>query len=227
MDWAQAIETNRTALTRIVAGLIAMVEMAAAGATALLPRRVHRAAVRILVPAESALRRLIVIAARGLVVNIRNVRPMPAGLKLTASGGGRAAFSLFDPLRRFDMRQANTGSRPFPRVLSFGAAPLVPLFQPQPDFTTGTPTGDDGMVSAETLGRRLQAIKCALANVPREAKRLARLTARRARIAKYKFRPVLRSGPPPGHRQEPKDDVDRILSRCHELAREAVGQDTS
>ena len=39
----------------------------------------HRAVLRVLRPAESAMRRLIVIAARGLVVKVVPSRPMPKG----------------------------------------------------------------------------------------------------------------------------------------------------
>ena len=61
MDWARAIERNQTALTRIVAALMAMVEMSAFGAMRL-PQTAYFAVLRILRPAESAVRRLIFIA---------------------------------------------------------------------------------------------------------------------------------------------------------------------
>src|SRR6187401_464622 len=89
MDWPRTIETNQAALTRIVAALIAMVGLAAQGA-ARLPRPLYHAALRVLRPAESAVRRLIVIAARGVAVKPYALRPMPAGLALSRSGGGRA-----------------------------------------------------------------------------------------------------------------------------------------
>src|SRR5687767_2063811 len=107
MDWARAIEINQTALTRIVAALIAMVGLAAGGAVAGLPRPVYRAALGVLRPAESAVRRLIVIAARGVVAKPHAVRPMPAGLTLARNGGTRASFQLFDARKRF----AAMGSR--------------------------------------------------------------------------------------------------------------------
>jgi hypothetical protein len=61
MDWARAITINRTALTRIVAMLITMV----AGYETLVPKPIYHAVLRVLYPAESAVRRLIVMAARG------------------------------------------------------------------------------------------------------------------------------------------------------------------
>ena len=90
MDWARAIEINQTALTRIVATLIAMVGLAAQGAVARLPRPLYRRALSILRPAESAVRRLIVIAARGVAVKPHALRPMPKGLALARVGAAAA-----------------------------------------------------------------------------------------------------------------------------------------
>ena len=73
MDWNLAIEKNTEALRRILAMLIAMV--AGAGAQNTLPRQLHRYVLSLLRPAEAATRRLIIIAARGLVVKIRPWRP--------------------------------------------------------------------------------------------------------------------------------------------------------
>ena len=78
MDWARAIEINQTALTRIVAALIAMVGLDARGALERLPRPLYRTALRLLRSSEAAVRRLIIIAARGVVVKLHPVRPMPA-----------------------------------------------------------------------------------------------------------------------------------------------------
>ena len=120
MDWARAIDINRTALTRIVAALIAMVGLSAA---ARLPRAVHRAALRLLRPAESAVRRLIVIAARGVVVKPAALRPMPAGLALAGHGGARASFQLFDPRKRFVASgPAAPGQNPSPAFSSSASA---------------------------------------------------------------------------------------------------------
>lgn len=226
MDWARAIEINRAALTRIVAALIAMVAVAGGGVAARLPRPLYHKALGILRPAEAAVRRLILIAARGIVVKIPAPRPMPAGLAFAASGRTGTAFQLFDPRKRFDMRPRSAGPRPEPRVSVFGAAPLVPLFQPQRECVA-EPALDDGMVGAERLGRRLTALKDALEHLPRQVKRLARWQARRDRMARPKFRSALRLGPPPGHRKKPKDDVDLVLRECHALAREVLAEDTS
>ena len=98
MDWNLAIERNREALKRIVAMLVAMAglgnghsaiagrqsesepaqaadgpatpdcQLPTADCRVLLPRHRHRAVLRLLRPAESAARRLVIVMARGLVV---------------------------------------------------------------------------------------------------------------------------------------------------------------
>src|SRR5687768_858765 len=66
MDWNVAIERNREALKRVLAMLVAMAGLG--GGQAVLPRHLHRAVLRLLRPAESAARRLVIATARGLVV---------------------------------------------------------------------------------------------------------------------------------------------------------------
>jgi hypothetical protein len=112
-----------------------------------------------------------------------------------------------------------------PRIHFFDPSPLVPLFQPRPVISPAPKP--DGTVNAQRLGRRLAAVKAALENLPRQAKRLARWKARREKMQSPKFRSPLRPGPPPGHRKKPKDDVDRVLTECHALARDALREDTS
>ena len=63
MDWAFAIDRNREPLLCIVVGLFAMIGLAEGGAVERLSWPVYRAALRILRPAEAAVRRLIVVVA--------------------------------------------------------------------------------------------------------------------------------------------------------------------
>lgn len=222
MDWNRAIEINRTALTRILAALIAMVGLAGGGIPARLPRQVYGAALLVLRPAEAAVRRLIVIAARGVVVKPYAVRPMPAGLAMSLGGGTRLSFQLFDPPMRAEFtRPRRTG--PEPRIHSFGNSPLVPLFQPQPVAELEP----DDTVSAARLGRRLLSVRLALDTLPRQAKRLARWQARRAAMAGAKSRAPLRPGRPPGYCEKPIEDIDRVLRECHALARDVLNENTS
>ena len=89
MDWARAIERNSEALKGIVAALFAMLGLAREATVSRIPQPLHRAVLRVLRPAESAVRRLIVIAARGLVVKLVPLRPMPKGQVIGKRGGSR------------------------------------------------------------------------------------------------------------------------------------------
>ncbi len=227
MDWARAIEINHAALTRIVAALIAMVGLAAESAAARLPRPLYRRALSVLRPAESAVRRLIVIVARGVVVKPRAVRAMPKGLTLARAGRGATSFQLFDSRKRFGpMRPRSAGPKIAPRVFVFGDSPFAPLFQLQ-ESGGAEALIDDGMVGARRLLRRLAAVRMALEDLPRQAQRLVRWQARRERMTSPKFRSPLRPGLPPGYCKQQKHEVDAVLRECHALASDALKEDTS
>ena len=68
MDWNAAIERHRDTLKCILAALVAMAGLAD-GRAGTLPRHLHRAVLRLLRPAEAATRRLVIVAARGIVVS--------------------------------------------------------------------------------------------------------------------------------------------------------------
>ncbi|CAN5136776.1 hypothetical protein BH10PSE7_BH10PSE7_40200 [soil metagenome] len=99
------------------------------------------------------------------------------------------------------------------------------MFQPRPVESPIPEPADE--VGRQHLGRRLAAIRMAVENLPRQAKRLARWQARRNRMQGFIFRSPLRPGPPPGHRKEPEDEIDLVLIRWHALAWEALNEDTS
>jgi hypothetical protein len=105
LDWDLAIKRHSEALKGIIAGLFAMLELAGGITVSRIPQSLHSAVRRVLYPAESALRRLIVIAARGLVVKLASPRPVlrPKPMGPTATGGGsrRSAFQLFDTRKNF------------------------------------------------------------------------------------------------------------------------------
>jgi hypothetical protein len=229
MDWARAIERNSEALKGIVAALFAMLELAGTGTVARLPRSVHRAVLRVLRPAESAVRRLIVIAARGLVVKLSPSRPMST--RPIGRGGGhlRFSFQLFDPRKNFEsLRQhRRTATRNPPRIHFFASDPRVAaLWSARPPAADPAPP-PDGLVGAERLTRRLQALKLALDDLPRQARRLARWRLRRENMQSPKFKSPLRPGHPPGYRRKPVHEVDEVLIECHGLACDAMKPDTS
>ena len=85
----------------------------------------------------------------------------------------------------------------------------------------------DDLVNAERLTRRLQALKLALEDLPRQARRMARWRMRRENMKSPKFKSPLRPGPPPGRRKKQIHPVDEILADCHAIAWEAMKPDTS
>jgi hypothetical protein len=228
MDWERAIERNSEALKRIVAALYAMLGLAGEATAARLPRSVHSAVLRLLRPSESAMRRLIVIAARGLVVKLAPSRPMPAGPIGRSGGHRRPSFQLFDPRKNFSSLslQRKTVTKNPPRIHIFGSDPRVAALwsAPQPMVDAAPPP--DGLVNSGRLIRRLQALKLALEDLPRQSRRLARWRLRREKAKSPKFRSPLRPGHPPGYRRKPVHEVDEVLIECHGLACDALKPDT-
>ena len=222
MNWTRAIDINRDALTHIIAGLVAL--LAAQGEALRLPLVVYRLLQRILYPAESAVRRLIVIVARGLVVLDTASRPMPHGLVIAGSSKGRMSFQLFDSRKAFadpdDMPTAISG----PRIR------FIDALSPRQLFLAKFARPREATCSeAETLRirHRLGLLARALEQLAREAKRMARWQKRRAQMQSPAFVFPLRPGPPPGHQQRPGEDIDNILRECHALAWMALQPDTS
>lgn len=134
------------------------------------------------------------------------------------------AFPLIDTRRTFNPEARRTTPKFEPRIHAFsngqwvtilGRSPFDPV--PQPVETA----------DAARLCRRLAAIKAALDNLTRQAKRLARLRARQAMMPLTKIRKPLRLGHPPGHRTAVAHAVDELLKDCHWLAWEALRLDTS
>ncbi len=214
MDWNAAIEKNREALTRVLAVLVAMAGFASfssplagedgsarrgkseppaepgegcpCGLPKTLPRHLHRAVLGLLRPAEAAVRRLIIVAARGLVVALPPARPpkparpilrngigtgivMPRGFRST-TGTRTLCLPLFDPLPRWGLapRPAANG---FPRISIPGLTRPFPL--------PHAPSPDDP-IDATRLALRIGALARALDDLPREARRFARWRSRAA-----------------------------------------------
>ncbi len=226
MDWAKAVKRNSEALKGIIAALFAMLGLMGETTVSRIPPVLHRAVLRILRPAESAVRRLIVIAARGLVVKPVASRPMAKG-QIVGKGGGRRlpSFQIYDPRKYFpelSQHQVKYAKHP-PRIHVFPYDSLRPL--PRPAVVPAPPP--DGLVNAERISRRLQALKLALEDLPRQAKRLVRWRLRRETAKAPKFKSPLRPGRPPGYRRKPTHEVDDVLTECHGLACWAMEPDTS
>ena len=81
---------------------------------------------------------------------------------------------------------------------------------------------DDGMVDTRTLIRRCIALTEALADIPGQARRLARWQAKPKEERRPERWSPLRSGKPPGYRERPKHEIDEILKDCDWLARNVM-----
>ena len=223
MDWTLAIEKNRDALKRVLAMLVAMVGVASGGSAGgqftffpqkgsdtsgqgqaeksklspTLPRHLHRFVLRLLRPAEAAARRLIMVAARGLVVELSPPRPpKPKPLSVFVRDGVGTgivrkgslpdrvpvpprilSLPLLDPLKRFGSRRQYVKPSAMPRIRSFDD-PRISFFD-RPREPDRRPLSTDDLLDARRLNLRLKAMASALDDLPRHAKRLARWQARR------------------------------------------------
>jgi hypothetical protein len=128
-------------------------------------------------------------------------------------------------------RRRRSGPHPAPRlrILDVAFDPRVPLFR-RPAAVMPVPEPQpqrDDTVSATSLCRRLAAIRRALSDLPREARRYARWRAKPVAARHPKLGSMLRPGPPPCLRRTSNHQVHAILSECHWLARTVLAGDTS
>ncbi len=250
MDGTAAIDSNHQALKRILAGLVAMAEFGGqlaffrrkgrdarevaqaekpSPAPALtLPRRLRLVILRLLRPAESAARRLIIAAARGMVPTLtppRKPRPAPKTMEpVLRSLGIAVVMSRIDLARAARARRAAAIRAARPRSLN------LPLFDPPRRLCVGRrgvpargvprilfpdaaapvslprPPAPDDPIDCTRLGQRLAALAEALDDLPAQARRFARWQARRAAaqdgpaVARPRRMSPLRPGRPPGGR---------------------------
>ena len=122
MDWDHAIKRNSEVLAGIVETLFVMLGLVGEATVSRISWPAYRAVLRVLRPAESALRRLIVIAARDVVVAPAVSRPKPAGaVKPGKRGTSRPFFQLFDPQTRIVLPRRRRPQRAVPRIHMFNA----------------------------------------------------------------------------------------------------------
>lgn len=233
MDWNAAIENNRMALGRVLAALLAMAGIAdpRSGARRTLPRNLHRAVLALLLPAEAAARRLVIVAARAIAA--QPVPPRPARPPSAGSHGSRPlslCLPLFDPPSRFGRRHRKAPACA-PRISFPGLAEPSPLRLPPMPFDA---------VDATRLTLRLDALGRALDDLPRQARRFARWRDARGTFAHprhdeaaraagqgtasrrirrvWPLRPGRPPGQPPARRHAPLHEVHAILAVVDELA---------
>jgi hypothetical protein len=235
-NWDLAIKRNSEVLAGIVETLFVMLGLVGEATVSRIPLPAYRSVLRILRPAESALRRLIVVAARGVVVKPVASRPRLVGPAKTRNAKKSLqprvpSFQLFDPQTRIVLPRRRMPPRPGPRIHMFNADNELVTIWPPPQPATSPaappPKSADGLVSAARAIRRLEALDAALANLPRQAMRLARWRMRQETSPNPSFKTPLRRGHPPGHRKRKIHKVDDLLSECDWLALRAVMSDTS
>ncbi|MDQ6435123.1 hypothetical protein RB623_13785 [Mesorhizobium sp. LHD-90] len=202
MEKSPAIDKNWEALKRLLAMLVGMAEMAGGGST--LPRHLHRAILKLLRPAESAARRLIIAAARGLVVILPPLRPRKPkpkkpkptsifvrdgiGTGIVLRPGAPMPAHLAHLVPRKPAQRAKNLSlldplkNPFRIHRRHVPARSVPRISGL-DFNAPyrplpAPPSPDDPVDAARLGQRLEALGRALDDLPGEAQRFARWKAR-------------------------------------------------
>jgi hypothetical protein len=198
-----AIEANLIALRQIVLALVAM----AGAESKTLPRHVFNAVRSLLRPAESAARRLIIAAARGIVVTLpepRKARPERAfedltprqkrlALRRKMKARQLAEFKhLRDHLRRRRAKRVifpllDPAYRPFRNrrcIIPDHKAPRIrslfgPVFpyRPAPPPPPPGPSRNDP-INAERLRLRIAALTAALEDIPGQALRFAKWRAR-------------------------------------------------
>jgi hypothetical protein len=241
MDWALVIKRNGEALKRVLAGLIVMAAIAEGAST--LPRRLHRAILRLLRPAEAAVRRLVVVVAREMPTPVLPLSrqpqfapvALPLGARLvTLSHLGLAGCTAAPPPRAQSRRLSLPliDPLPLPRSRSYVPVLTVPRVFTQETVRLAPvppPPSPHDLIDATRLGLRLRALGRALEDLPAQARRLVRWKARRDR-ARGRMRRLspLRPGRAPGSLRRSTHEVHEVLKDLHIFARLALEQpDTS
>jgi hypothetical protein len=235
LDWELAIRRNRDQLRQIILALFALAGMRVGGSLFTLRRDVFSAIMLVLRPAESAVRRLIVIAAHGLAPSLAINRKPDGWPDLPTRGGpeagetrgspwqvggadrggreGRKAFKLFDPLKSFDPESI------------WDNEPVWESFLGPSDPTIHYTSIDETPLEATHIGQRLNALIRALDNLPAQARRLVRWQIKRDAALKA-CRPTrispMRPGLPPGWRRRRIHEIDEVLRECHGLANDLL-----
>jgi hypothetical protein len=207
MDWQLAITRNHEALLAIIVALMKSIGLVEEGQLTTLPKYLYRNALLILRQAESALRRLIVIAAHEMT--LRGVRPRKPRLcqtdfsLLPASREDKIpAFNLIDPLKDCSTQERDFEETDYSREQSVENRDRTPI-------------------PAAHLGHRFLALKHALNTIPQQAKRLTRWYAQRDLALKQKIPHRLspmRPGTPPASHRAKRSEMDQLLLECHLLA---------
>lgn len=238
MDWTLALNRHSLALRQVIATLAAIfINCSTIEPVRSLPRHVRIDMLRLLRPAESAARRLIVIAARGLVLpTVRPRKPGPnaywgrnalgrlvrrvvplhklPGVKPAPPRGH--SFPLLDPLADPTKRRPKRARHSVPRIAQpgvFDRRPVPP--KPKPS----------DLVDARRIFQRLDTLTKVLDDLPKQARRYLRWCSRRERARAENRRhrqSLMKPGTPPGWQRQKRNrarhQVFDILDETHGLA---------
>ena len=184
-----AIDRQRNALLRMIAALLVL---AGGGVVSVLPRALRERILRVLRPAEAALRRLVVIVRADMDFVPRVAGGRCVGLRIPRGAGAVVpVFALFDPRKQVGPPRPHHPAGFGPRIWEPG--------MDYPVFETKAAAKPDDLIDARRLARM-------------EAKREA------ARVETGKFIRAMRPGRPPGHRARWTHPIDDVLRDCHALA---------
>ncbi len=214
MDWPLAIDKNREKLLRIILALMASLGLVDGGKLTMLPFNLYRQALKIIRPAEAAVRRLIMMAAYDLKLRGFNLPPRGEAVRRTGEG----------ELRRQKSMESGWHQSSFNLI-----DPLKPFTEESPDYSEFGPSFGDEQSSNRTptpatgLSRRLLALKRALDTIDKQARRLTRWYQLRdqalAQNQVHRLSP-LRPGFPPGYRKVRSDPLQSTLLDCHYFAQQ-------
>jgi hypothetical protein len=237
MSDAERIEYYRDWMRRLLMGLFTLAGFAPTGVPiARMSAPAQRRIGRLLLPLESAARRLIFLVERRLPETpapkpkpgpsiaersrlgflSKNRRKKKRKRVAPQSTPRAAVFWLFDK-KRYEPHTADPRRRP-PRG---GRGPRIWCFDDS-DYQHAPlalkPLRDSG--DARRLARRLQALFGVLDDVPGQALRLRRLLAmRNAKPSKPAGPNPIRNGAPPGFRHDSKGEEFELLRACHGMVK--------
>ena len=229
MSGTDSIEYHRTALLSVVIGLFVLAGFTADGTpVARVSKRIRAQILRVLRPAETATRRLVLYLSNRIALpnaSERTAHTSVKGKRQKPAQTRAPVFRLFDRWKYFpeladSRRRINRGRGP--RILLFDGFDHL-RYPARPE----TPERDPE--DAARLCRRMEALHHALSKMPAQALRLKRAMARREKAPPGPgcYGPM-RPGPPPGSRTHRSHEVDELLWVCHAMAwRDAPPYDTS
>jgi len=235
MDWTLALQLNQQALQRSIAWLFTWLGLEVGGSMERMPRHKWRTVLFVLRPSESALRRLVLVAvfvwgtkAPPLLQRAaQSARSKKMSPREARAPSAPPPFKLIDPRKQFDLNpnKPKRVTGPGPRITDMWSDD--PIYDRSDLYAyqdrQNRPVSED--MSAKALCHRLNALKAALDDLPKQALRMVTLQARLERRFQRTGQPNLapmRPGLPPGYRRRPLHEVDAVLAECHTLAKRVL-----